>query len=305
MFNFRTARSYTVLSIAAAVVTIVLKTIAYRVTGSIGLLSDALESGINLIAAVAAFWALSMAAQPADNEHPFGHDKAEYFSSGLESILIVIAAIAIMMAAYPKLFVPQPLEQLDWGLTISAIATLINGVVAWVMLRAGKRLRSITLRADAHHLLTDVWTSIGVAIGILLVKITGWLILDPILAILVAANILVTGFRLLKETGAGLLDTALPPRDLQKIEQLLDAYRAQDIQFHALRTRVAGSRIFINIHVLVPGEWTVTQGHDLCDRLEHEIIRSIHGAIIITHLEPIDDPKSWTDIELLRIEDSG
>ena len=272
--------------------TIALKTEAYFLTGSVGLLSDAMESLINLVAALAAFWALSFAATPADEDHPFGHNKAEYFSSGLESILIVIAAIGIGVVAWGRLFSPQPLEQIGWGLILSLIATVINGFVAWVLLRAGRRLRSITLRADAHHLLTDVWTSAGVTAGILLVKLTGWLILDPIIALLVAASILVSGVRLLRETGAGLLDTALPQADRDRITSIFSVYERDGIRFHALRTRVAGSRRFVSFHLLVPGEWTIQRGHDLCERVEQEIVEALPGTNVIAHMEPLEDPKS-------------
>jgi cation diffusion facilitator family transporter len=298
--NFQTARTYTYLSIAAAIMTIALKAGAYFLTGSVGLLSDAMESLINLVAALAAFWALSFAATPADEDHPFGHNKAEYFSSGLESILIVIAAIGIGVVAWGRLFSPQPLEQIGWGLILSLIATVINGFVAWVLLRAGRRLRSITLRADAHHLLTDVWTSAGVTVGILLVKLTGWLILDPIIALLVAASILVSGVRLLRETGAGLLDTALPQADRDRITSIFSVYERDGIRFHALRTRVSGSRGFVSFHLLVPGEWTIQRGHDLCEQVEQEIVDALPGTNVIAHMEPLEDPKSWDDLELDR-----
>ena len=298
--NFQTARTYTYLSIAAAIMTIALKTEAYFLTGSVGLLSDAMESLINLVAALAAFWALSFAATPADEDHPFGHNKAEYFSSGLESILIVIAAIGIGVVAWGRLFSPQPLEQIGWGLILSLIATVINGFVAWVLLRAGRRLRSITLRADAHHLLTDVWTSAGVTAGILLVKLTGWLILDPIIALLVAASILVSGVRLLRETSAGLLDTALPQADRDRITSIFSVYERDGIRFHALRTRVAGSRGFVSFHLLVPGEWTIQRGHDLCEQVEQEIVHALPGTNVIAQMEPLEDPKSWADLELDR-----
>jgi cation diffusion facilitator family transporter len=298
--NFQTARPYTFLSMAAALMTIALKTEAYYLTGSVGLLSDALESIVNLVAALAAFWALSFAATPADEDHPFGHNKAEYFSSGLESILIVIAAIGIAVVALARLSAPQPLEQISWGLCLSLIATVINGGVAWSLLRAGRRLRSITLRADAHHLLTDVWTSVGVIIGIFLVKLTGWLILDPVVALFVAASILVSGVRMLRETGAGLLDTALPIDERDRITSIFRSYDAQGIDFHALRTRVSGSRRFVTFHVLVPGNWTVQRGHDLCEEVEQAIVEALPGTNVVSHMEPLEDPKSWTDLELDR-----
>ena len=294
------ARPYTLLSIAAAILTIGLKTGAYLVTDSVGLLSDALESCINLVAAVVAFWALSFAAKPADVEHPFGHTKAEYFSSGLESALIMVAAIGIAIAAWDRLLSPHPLEQIGLGLGLSLIATAINGGTAWVLLRAGKRFRSITLRADAHHLLTDVWTSAGVLIGIGLVKLTGWLILDPIIALLVAANIIWVGVRLLRETGSELLDRSIPADERNQIKTLMMPYEQQGTQFHALKTRGAGSRRFISFHVLVPGAWTVYQGHQLCEELELAIIQQLPGSYVITHLEPQENPESWTDQELDR-----
>ena len=296
----KSARSYTLLSIAAAILTIALKFEAYWLTGSVGLLSDALESGVNLIAAFGAFWALSYAAQPPDEEHPFGHNKAEYFSSGLESALIVVAAISIAIAAWERLFNPQPIEQVGLGLALALVATAINGVVASILLRAGRRLRSITLRADAHHLLTDVWTSVGVVIGIFLVKLTGWLVLDPLIALLVAANIVWAGFKLLRETGSGLLDSSIPKEERKIVTDILGTYDSQEILFHALRTRVAGSRRFITFHVLVPGEWTIQSGHALCEEIELTIIQALPGTYVITHLEPKEEPTAWTDQALDR-----
>ena len=292
---FASARQYTLLSTAAAVATIVLKTLAWRLPGSVGLLSDAMESGVNLIAAIGAFWALSLAAKPADRRHHYGHFKAEYFSSGLESVLIVVAALAIIYAAIGRLQQPQPLEQLGIGLVISLAATALNGLVAWVLLKASRRFDSITLRADAHHLLTDVWTSIGVVIGIGLVKLTGLTILDPLIAIAVAVNIVFTGWKLLHETASGLLDRSLPDHEQQLLDTLLASYESDEIRFHALRSRVAGSRRFVSFHVLVPGHWTVQAGHDLCDQLEHKVAATLSRTHVLTHLEPIEDPKAWDD----------
>jgi cation diffusion facilitator family transporter len=296
----RSARFYTLLSIGAAVLTIVLKTAAYRLTGSVGLLSDAAESVVNLVAAIVATWAVTFAAKPPDDDHAFGHYKAEYFSSGVESVLILVAAGSIAFAAWSRLFDPQPLEQVGIGLVLSLVATAINGALALVMLRASQRLRSITLRADAHHLLTDVWTSVGVGVGVILIPLTGWLILDPIIALFVAANIVWAGLRLLRETGMGLLDTALPAADRQILSDTLQPFEAQGVQFHALRTRVAGSRRFISLHVLVPGAWTVQQGHDLCEAIELAIGRSLPSSFVFTHLEPLEDPASWADQSLDR-----
>ncbi|WP_299492364.1 cation diffusion facilitator family transporter [Acaryochloris sp. IP29b_bin.137] len=294
------ARRYTLLSIAAALVTMGLKFGAYQLTSSVGLFSDVAESSVNLVAALAAFWALTVAAQPPDKEHTFGHSKAEYFSSGLEGLLILVAAIGIGITALPRLFNPQPLAALELGLGLSLVASLVNGGVAWILLKAGKRLRSITLRADAHHLLTDVWTSIGVVAGLVIVKLTGWLILDPLMALLVAMHIAWVSIQLLRETMSGLMDSALPEADQAIIRATLTAYQAQGIQFHALRTRVAGARNFVSFHVLVPGNWTVQKGHELCDTLEQSIMTALPGTHVITHLEPLEDPVSWADAELDR-----
>jgi len=297
----KSARSYAYLSIAAAVATIALKFGAYLLTNSVSLFSDAAESVVNLVAAVVAVWALTLAAQPPDEEHTFGHSKAEYFSSGLEGALILIAAISIGVAALGRILNPQPIEQVGIGLMLSLVATAINGGVAMILLRAGKRLRSITLRADAHHLLTDVWTSAGVLLGLGLVKLTGWVILDPIIALLVAVNIVWAGFRLLRETGYGLLDTALPLSEQKIITDLLAPYDRQGILFHAMRSRVAGSRRFVSFHVLVPGNWSVQRGHNLCEEIEIAISRALPSTNIITHLEPLEDPLSWEDQGLDRL----
>lgn len=296
----RSARFYASLSIATAIVIIGLKFTAFWVTGSVGLLSDAVESIANLIAAGVALWALTLAARPPDSGHPYGHSKAEYFSSALEGVLILVAAGGIAVTAGGRLFNPEPLEQIGLGLGFSVVSTVINATVAWILLRASRRLRSITLRADAYHLLTDVWTSVGVLLGLAVVKATGWLILDPIIALLVAANIVWTGIQLIRETGSSLLDAALP-KDVQKtIELVLNEYRLQGVEFHALRTRVAGSRGFVSFHVLVPGDWTVKQGHDLCDSIELALLRALSGISVITHLEPLEDPVSWQDEPLDR-----
>lgn len=296
----RSARSYAVLSIGTAVVTIALKFGPYRLTNSVGLLSDAIESLVNLVAAVVAFWALTVAAKPPDAEHAFGHSKAEYFSSALEGTLIIIAAASIAVAAWERLLHPQLLEQIGLGLVISTIATVLNGIVGFILLRAGRRLRSITLRADAHHLFTDVWTSVGIVLGIGLVKLTGWLALDSIVALIVSANIVWAGVRLLRETGSELLDAALPATDQDAIALVLSEHCTQGIQFHALRTRVAGSRRFVSLHVLVPGAWTVQRGHDLCEVIEIAISTALPGTHVTTHLEPLEDPTSWDDQELDR-----
>ena len=293
-------RAYTILSIAAAVVTIALKFGAYRLTNSVGLLSDAIESCVNLVAAVVSFWALTVAAKPPDAEHAFGYTKAEYFSSALEAILIIVAAVSIAVTAAERLFHPQPLAQIGVGLMISTIATALNGAVGWILLRAGKRLRSIALRTDAHHLFSDVWTSVGVVIGIVLVQLTGWLALDAIVSLVVAANIVRIGIGLLRETGAELMDASLPTHERETIALVLSEYESSEIQFHALRTRVAGARRFVSLHILVPGVWTVQRGHDLCEAIELAIITALPLSHVITHLEPLEDPTAWDDGELDR-----
>jgi cation diffusion facilitator family transporter len=294
------ARRYISLSLAAAVATIGLKTGAYFLTGSVGLLSDAAESLINLVAAGVAFGMLTIASRPPDEEHAYGHSKAEYFSSGVESSLILVTAVGIAWAAWGRLMNPQPLENVGIGLAATLVATAINAAVAFTLLRAGRRLRSITLSADGQHLLTDVWTSSGVVVGIVLVTLTGWLVLDPIIAILVAINITWTGFRLLNDSAHGLLDTALPQVDQSVIDGVLARYEQMGIQFHARRTRSAGQRRFISMHVLVPGDWTVHKGHELCEQIEHDIIARLPKSTVFTHLESLDDPRSWEDQGLDR-----
>jgi len=299
----KSARDYTPLSIGAALLTIALKFGAYFLTRSVGLFSDAAESPVNLITALVALWALTLAAQPPDAEHTFGHNKAEYFASGLEGALILVAAVAIGVEAVQRLVHPQPLDQIGLGLGLSLVATVINGGIGLVLLQAGRRLRSITLRADAQHLFTDVWVSVGVVLGVLLVKLTGWIILDPVIALIVAAYILWSGVQMLRETGSGLLDTAIPETQQRTIAKILIPYEQNGIQFHALLTRVAGSRQFVSFHVLVPGKWTVQHGHTLCEEIELAIIEALPGTHVITHLEPLEDWVSWADQGLERQTD--
>ncbi|MBD2318100.1 cation diffusion facilitator family transporter [Phormidium tenue] len=294
----KSARYYGFLSIGAALLTIALKLGAYLLTNSVGFLSDSLESGVNLVAAIGAVWALTYAAKPPDEEHAFGHSKAEYFSSGFEGALILVAAVSIAIAAIPRLLNPQPLEQLSFGLVLSVVASAINGITALILLKAGKRLRSITLRADAHHLLTDVWTSVGVILGLLLVSVTGWLILDPLIALLVAANIVWTGVKLIQESGSALLDASIPLEERQMIDEILSHYDRHQVQFHAIRTRMAGTKKFVSFHILVSGNWSIQQGHDLCEEVETAISKALPHVNVFTHLEPLEDPKSWTDQDL-------
>jgi cation diffusion facilitator family transporter len=289
------------LSIAAAFATIVLKASAYYITGSVGLLSDALESIVNLVAALMALAMLAVAARPADEMHAFGYSKAEYFSSGLEGSLILLAAASIVWTAIPRLITPRPLEQVGIGLAVSILAAIVNYAVARRLLDAGDKYHSITLEADARHLMTDVWTSAGVVAGVLIVALTGWNRLDPIIAITVAINILWTGAKLLRSSVLGLLDTALPPAEHQAIKEVLNRYERDGIRHHALRTRHAGSRSFISFHVLVPGDWTVQRGHDLLEQVERDIRAAVPGATVFTHLEPVGDPLAWEDTSLDRV----
>ena len=291
---------YAWLSISAAVVTIGLKLAAYLFTGSVGLLSDAIESLVNLIGAVVALVMLTIAAQPPDEEHAYGHSKAEYFSSGVEGTLIVIAAISIAVAAGERLMAPQPIEDVGLGLTISVVASLINLVVARILLRVGRQHSSIALEADGRHLMTDVWTSVGVVLGVAAVAITGWLRLDAIIALLVAANIIREGWWLLKRTISGLMDAALSVDEQSAVRGVLAKYEQEGIQFHAMRTRQAGARRFVSIHVLVPGNWTVQRGHQTLERLEADVRQVLSNVTVFTHLEPLGDAASWQDTALDR-----
>ncbi|MEI6235502.1 MAG: cation diffusion facilitator family transporter [Planctomycetota bacterium] len=293
-------KRYAWLSIACALLTIVLKTGAYHITGSVGLLSDALESGVNLIAAICALFALTVAELPPDDDHTYGHSKAEYFSSGIEGALIIVAALTIIATSIPRLLHPMPLEAVGLGLLISTLASVFNLIVAQILLRAAKQRNSIALEADGKHLMTDVWTSIGVIVGIGLVAWTGWERLDPIVALLVAVNIVWSGAILMKRSALGLMDTALPAADIERIKTRLATYNAEGIQFHALRSRVSGSRSFISLHVLVPGAWTVHHGHETLERIEADIKNTIPHAVVFTHLESLDDPVSWEDQQLDR-----
>jgi cation diffusion facilitator family transporter len=289
---------YAWLSIVAALVTISIKALGYWLTRSVGLLSDALESGVNLIAAVTALGALTISAQPPDEDHAYGHQKVEYFSSGAEGGLIALAAISIVIAAVQRLLDPQPLSRLSLGLGLSAGASLINLAVGWTLIRVGKRHHSIALEADGQHLMTDVWTSVGVLCGVGLVALTGWSTLDPIVAILAALQIGWTAYRLLKRSALGLIDTALPKDQVEEIKHILS--NNPDVQYHALRTRQAGSRSFVSFHIQVPGEWSVQRGHDILETIEAQVRDLIPNVTVFTHLEPKEDPRSWSDQELDR-----
>jgi cation diffusion facilitator family transporter len=278
------------LSIAVAVFTISVKTIAYFLTGSVGLLSDALESIVNLIGGVMALGMLTIAIRPADEEHRYGHTKAEYFSSGVEGTLILIAAISIVYTAIERLINPQPLEQLGLGLAVSLVASIANLVVSLVLKKAGNQYNSIALTSNSHHLMTDVWTSTGVLVGVGLVAITKWQPLDSIVAILVACNIVSTGYGIIRKSVQGLMDGSLTKEDLDKIQEVFTRFNAPKVQFHDLRTRQSGSTKFISFHVLVPGVWSVAKGHKLVSEIEKEIEDLIPNSFLFTHLESLGDP---------------
>jgi cation diffusion facilitator family transporter len=300
MIERRGLLRFALLSVVAAVATICLKAAAYAVTGSIGLLSDALESLANLVAALVALYALWVAARPADEEHTYGHTKAEYFSSGFEGLLIVAAAIGIVVAAVNRFIDPRPIQEPALGLAVNGLAAAVNFGVARVLRRVGKRHESITLEADAQHLMADVWTSLGVIAGVGAAVATGWHRLDSIVAMAVALNVLRSGVRLLGRSMHGLLDTSLPEATLGEIKTILEAHSGAGVRYHALRTRQAGARRFISFHILVPGSWTVQRGHDLLERIEEQIREAVPHSVVDTHLEPIEDPVSWEDTRLER-----
>jgi cation diffusion facilitator family transporter len=292
---------YAWLSIAAALATITLKTLAWWLTGSVGLLSDALESIVNLAAALLALTMLRVAASPPDENHPYGFSKAEYFAAGIEGALIVLAAAGIFATAIPRLIEPQPLGAPVLGLALSAAASGINLAVGMLLIRVGRSRNSIALEADGHHLMTDVWTSAGVIAGVALVFLTGWLRLDPLLALAVAAHIIWTGLRLMRRSWKGLLDAAISTEDTGEVTKLFTEYsKRYGVSFHALRTRQAGARRFISFHFLVPDAWTVAQAHQLSEEIEARIRSMVPNAAVFTHIEPISDPSSYDDQELDR-----
>ncbi|MDR2280595.1 MAG: cation diffusion facilitator family transporter [Gordonia sp. (in: high G+C Gram-positive bacteria)] len=284
---------WALLSVAAAVVTITLKTYAWWITGSVGLLSDAAESVVNLVAAAGAFVALKVAARPSDDDHNFGHTKSEYFSAVVEGVMNVVAAGVILYTAVERLINPQELEAVGIGLLISVGATGVNGLVAWKLMAVGRAHRSMSLEADGKHLLTDVWTTVGVIAGVALVGITGWPPLDSLVAMAVAVNIILVGWRLVRDSTMGLMDTVIPASERDAVDAVLDRFRGDGVDFHDVRTREAGHMRFVQLHMLVPGEWTVQQAHDLAEDVEsalHEAVDDLRPAI---HLEPIDDPRSY------------
>lgn len=285
------------LSIAAAVATIALKAAAWWMTKSVGLLSDAAESIVNLVAACVALWALRTSVKPADRDHNYGHAKAEYFSAAIEGTMIFVAAAVIMYTAVDRFLHPQPLENVGIGLLVSVLASVLNGTVAMVLLRAGKKHRSLTLEADGKHLMTDVWTSVGVVVGVALVWLTGWERLDAIVAFAVGVNILFTGAKLVHESGMGLMDVSLPREDNDRIAQILESFKGENVTFHGVRTRESGHRRFMDMHLLVPGAWTVQQGHDLSEDITEALLAEYGDLHVMIHIEPIEDPRSWDDYD--------
>lgn len=290
------------LSIAAAVATITLKTVAWLLTGSVGLLSDAAESVVNLVAAVFALIVLRWSARPADEEHAYGHEKADYLSAGVEGALITVAAGTIIYAAIGRLIHPQPLEDVGIGLAVSVVASLINFSVARTLIRVGRDEHSIVLEADGRHLMTDVWTSVGVVVGVGAAAITGIERLDPIIALIVAANIIATAVSLGRRFVGGLMDRALSEDERADVAAVLEEFQGDDVHFHALRTRRAGRRAFVSLHLLVPGDWSVQRGHDLAEQVEARLRAVLEHATVFTHLEPAEDPKSFDDTGLDRLE---
>lgn len=296
-------KKFVYIAIAAAILTISLKFTAYLLTNSVGLLSDALESCVNLVAAVVALLMLKLAEKPPDQEHGFGHNKAEYFSSAIEGGLIVLAAFSIIWSAVPRIIHPQPLENVGMGLLVAVGASLINLAASTILVKNGKKYNSITLEADGKHLMTDVLTSGGVLLGIGLIKLTGWLRLDGIVAIGVAINIIWTGYQLIKRSALGLLDTAFPKDEMDDIWQVLGKYEQQNIRFHSLMTRQSGQRKFIFVHILMSGKMDIQQGHNLAEKVENDIRMLFPNTqtTVFTHLEPIEDPVSMLDISIDRI----
>ena len=288
------------LSVATAVATMLIKVVAYLVSNSVGLLSDALESGVNLVASLGAVIAMTVAARPADEGHEYGHAKAEYFSSMAEGLMIMVAAATIAWAAIDRLLHPVALEALGLGIVVSLVASAINLTVALVLLRVGRRDRSIALEADGKHLMTDVWTTGGVVTGVALVALTGWDWLDPVIALAVAANIVAAGLRLVARSGSGLMDAALPAAQRSEIDRVLQRNTSPETMFHGVRTRASGHRAFMSVHVLVPGAWSVQRSHDFVERVEADLRAAVEDLTVDTHVEPLEDPRSFADQGLDR-----
>ncbi|MBS3019512.1 Ferrous-iron efflux pump FieF [Comamonas sp. PE63] len=277
------------LSVVVALLTIVLKTLAWWLTGSVGLLSDALESFVNLAGAMFALTMVTVAKRPADTEHPYGHYKAEYFSAGFEGVLVIGASLAIAWAALSRLWNPQPLEQLSWGLMLSLLSTVFNGLLAWVMLRSSRKYRSMALEGDARHLLTDVWTSVGVVVGLLAAALTGWLWVDAVVALAVAVHICVQGVHLVWQSSQGLMDQALDAPQRLRIDTLLDSFagRSEGVSFDNISSRQAGERSFVDFHMHVPGQWSVQRAAQLRSEIEAALLQAIPGLYARIELLPM------------------
>jgi cation diffusion facilitator family transporter len=293
------------LSIAAALATISLKFVAWALTDSAGLLSDAIESVVNLLAAGFALVVVHWAARPADEQHAYGHEKADYLAAAVESLLILGAAATICYLAVQRLLHPSGLSHIGLGLVISGAASIINLIVARILISEGKRQVSLVLEADGRHLMADVWTSAGVIVGVLAVRITGWKPLDPLVALAVAVNVIVTGVLLMRRFTGGLMDRTLPRNEQSVVEQVLDTFANEDVRFHALRTRRAGRRAFISVHILVPGGWSVQRAHDVAEQVDAKLREALSHATVFTHLEPVEDPKSFLDASLDREESTS
>ncbi len=284
-------------SIAVAVLTIALKTLAWWITDSVGLLSDAMESLVNLASAVFALVMVTIARRPADADHPYGHHKAEYFSSGFEGLLIIVAALGIVWAAVQRILHPQPLEQLGWGLSLSVISSAVNGGMAWLMLRSGRVHRSIALEADARHLITDVWTSAGVVVGIGLVALSGWQWLDPAVAIGVALNILREGAALMWKSSQGLMDEAVEPEVMAEIETTLESFKHHTIRFDHISTRRSGQRRFVDLHMHMPAAWTLGRAAAVRGSVEQALMSAVPGLRATIQLLPSDVEAHFDDEE--------
>ena len=289
-------------AIAAALATLALKFFAYRITGSVGLFSDAVESLVNLFASLTALLSLWYSARPVDADHTYGHEKIEFFSSGLEGALILVAAVGIGWFAVERFVHPRELEELSLGATVSLVAAGINYAVARLLLRVGRKHGSIVLEADGHHLMTDVWTSVGVVVGLILVKLTGWTILDPLLALLMALNICWTAYSLVRRSFDGLMDHALPEHEQHLVRTALETFMKPGLHYHAVRTRQAGTRRFVDFHLLVPGAWSVQEAHEFGEKIEEALRAALPGIETTVHIEPIEEEASWSDSELLAVE---
>lgn len=301
----RQLRYAMLLSILAALLTLGLKYAAYVLTGSVGMLSDALESIINLLASVTAFLSLIYAAKPVDADHTYGHEKIEFFSSGLEGMLIIVAAVGIAWCAVARLLTPRELEALELGMFVSALATVVNFAVGLLLLRVGKANDSIVLEADGQHLLTDVWTSVAVLVSLGLVRLSGIAAIDPLIALLVAGNIAWTGVDLVRRSFNGLMDHALSEAEQEQARAAIAAHLESGMDFHALRTRRAGHRRFADFHLLVPGALTVQAAHDVTERIEEALKKSLPGLEVTVHIEPIEEQSAYNDSALLPVEEAA